>query len=1213
MHNNKPKSFIRRRRYTYTTLGLAALFSLKPLAVIAADSTWLANPATNNYLNNANWSAGLPGGGDTAFFDTSTQTALVANIAGFDVGGWTFNPGASNYTIDIAGSVLNFVGTGIVINGGSLVIDSSDDARLSFLNSSSAGSATIFNSYFLHFEGNSTADNATIINNPNSFFLINGITPASISVGSLAGAGNFGLGSKQLITGGLNTSTTISGVLSGTGGSLEKIGTGTLTLTGTNTYTGGTTISGGALQIGNGGTTGSIVGDVVNDSSLVFNRSNAMTYAGVISGTGSLTQAGTGTTTLTGANTYTGDTIISAGTLQIDASERIADTSDLVINGGTFDLNDFDETVANLSGTGGNIDIGTGGTGTLTVNQTVDQTYAGNFSGASGAGQYAIIKNGAATLTLTGTNSQTGVGVVWVAGGRLAVGGGNAIGDSQLVVGAGEFELLSDETIGFLSMNPGGDILLNSNTLTLNTPSGVSGSNNAAISGTGNIIMDGTGIQILSGASTYTGSTTINGGVLIADTLSALGNNGAVTVNSGGELRLSTALAIGSLAGDGAVNLGFAGAHQLTSGGDNTSTTFSGVLSGAGGSLNKTGTGTLTLTGTNTYTGGTTISDGTLQIGNGTTGSIAGDVVNNASLVFNRSNVMTFAGVISGTGAMQQNGAGNLNLTGANTYTGATTINGGILSVNGSIANSATTINTGGTLGGSGTVGSVTINGGTLAPGNSIGTLNVAGNVDFSAGGTYVVEVDAAGNSDLINATGTATLTNGSVLVTPEAGNYGDSTDYTILTAAGGLGGTAFNSASSTLAFLTPTLSYDANNVYLRLQRNTSDYASVAGTPNQMSVATALDTLAGSATGLSNLYSNLNILTADGANQAYDSLSGAQHTHANIVTLQSINQFKNILFDRISGNNQFFANNGQLMLAYNDNGTMTDAGNALLDGEVTANRGWWLRGTGNFGDIENTRNAAGADYKAGGIAAGLDFDLNDNLSLGAALGYTRTDANTANGGLDVGSYQAALYGKHIFMDEYYLSGLAGVGYHDMNSNRSINVGLFSTSAKADYHAWSSNLAIEGGRSLSINSNTSLTPFLGLEYAHTKRDRFSEQGAAGANLFVHEDNHDSLRSVIGTRVAHQWSTNKGYRFQPSAELAWVHEYMENEAGIRAGFSAAPTASFSVDGPDLDRDRARLTLGLDVQLTNMANLNLGYQGEFASSDERHDLAATLRMTW
>ena len=113
-------------------------------------------------------------------------------------------------------------------------------------------------------------------------------------------------GSKTLTVGGNNLSTMVSGVIQdggfrgGTGGSLTKVGTGTLTLAGTNTYTGGTTISAGTVQLGNGGTTGSITGSVVNNGILSFDRSNAVTFFGVISGLGSVTQIGTGATTLTG-------------------------------------------------------------------------------------------------------------------------------------------------------------------------------------------------------------------------------------------------------------------------------------------------------------------------------------------------------------------------------------------------------------------------------------------------------------------------------------------------------------------------------------------------------------------------------------------------------------------------------------------------------------------------------------------------------------------------------------------------------------------------------------------------------------------------------------------------------------------------------------------------------------------------------------------------
>ena len=116
-------------------------------------------------------------------------------------------------------------------------------------------------------------------------------------------------------------------------GALEKAGLGTLILSGTNTYTGGTTITAGTLQLGNGGASGSIVGDVVNNGIFAINRSDAFTFSGVISGSGAFQQIGDGATTLTNTNTYTGPTTVSAGTLIISAAGSI--TSD-VTNNATF-------------------------------------------------------------------------------------------------------------------------------------------------------------------------------------------------------------------------------------------------------------------------------------------------------------------------------------------------------------------------------------------------------------------------------------------------------------------------------------------------------------------------------------------------------------------------------------------------------------------------------------------------------------------------------------------------------------------------------------------------------------------------------------------------------------------------------------------------------------------------------------------------------------
>jgi autotransporter-associated beta strand protein len=69
------------------------------------------------------------------------------------------------------------------------------------------------------------------------------MSSGSMTAGSIEGAGTFSLGSNQLTVGSNNLSTTVSGVIRGTGGSLVKVGSGTLTLSGTNSYTGPTTVS----------------------------------------------------------------------------------------------------------------------------------------------------------------------------------------------------------------------------------------------------------------------------------------------------------------------------------------------------------------------------------------------------------------------------------------------------------------------------------------------------------------------------------------------------------------------------------------------------------------------------------------------------------------------------------------------------------------------------------------------------------------------------------------------------------------------------------------------------------------------------------------------------------------------------------------------------------------------------------------------------------
>ncbi|NBU59528.1 MAG: hypothetical protein EBS23_07150, partial [Betaproteobacteria bacterium] len=154
------------------------------------------------------------------------------------------------------------------------------------------------------------------------------------TVTTSASSGNINLG-----VGGDDSDRTFSGSIqdgSAASLSLAKSGNGTLTLTGTNTYSGVTSVNGGVLRIGDGGTSGSVTGDIFNGTSLIFDRTDSLRYAGDVYGPGSLTKNGAGTLTITGFNTYDGSTTINGGTLAIGGSGFGA-TGDIAIgSGATF-------------------------------------------------------------------------------------------------------------------------------------------------------------------------------------------------------------------------------------------------------------------------------------------------------------------------------------------------------------------------------------------------------------------------------------------------------------------------------------------------------------------------------------------------------------------------------------------------------------------------------------------------------------------------------------------------------------------------------------------------------------------------------------------------------------------------------------------------------------------------------------------------------------
>ncbi|SFO93616.1 autotransporter domain-containing protein [Ralstonia sp. NFACC01] len=452
------------------------------------------------------------------------------------------------------------------------------------------------------------------------------------------------------------TNLVVSGVISGAG-SAAVTGSRTITLTGNNTYTGDTTITTGTLQIGNGGTTGSVAGNIVNNGTLAFNRSDAVTYAGTISGSGNLVQAGAGTLTISGTAGYAGSTTINAGTLALSGAGSIAASSG-VVNNGTFDISATTSgaTISALTGSGA---VALGGQ-TLTLSNA-----AGTFGGVIGGAGGLTVAGG--TQTLSNTNVFTGAATINA--GTLALSGAGSIATSGGVVNNGTFDIsgtTSGATINALTGS--GAVALGSRTLNL---ANASGTFSGAIGGTGGLTLDG-GTQTLSGVNTYSGATTVNAGTLA---LTGAGRLASVTTvaltgaTSALDLSAGVNQTVAHLSGVTGSRVVLGGALTLA---DDSSQTFSGSLSG-NGALIKQGTGTLTLNGvSSSFSGSTTVAGGTLAVGDAANASaVLGGNVLVSALGTLRGHGMV-SGDISSSGVVAPGGSIGTLSVGGNYTQGAT-------------------------------------------------------------------------------------------------------------------------------------------------------------------------------------------------------------------------------------------------------------------------------------------------------------------------------------------------------------------------------------------------------------------------------------------------------------------------------------------------------------------------------------------------------------
>jgi autotransporter-associated beta strand protein len=889
----------------------------------------------------------------------------------------------------------------------------------------------------------------------------------------------------------------------------------------------------------------------------------------------SVTKVGAGTLTLTGTNTYTGATTIS-GTLEISGGGQLAGTSGIVVGQNAGDR------------------------GTLHVSGATSKVVTAGLLTVGGAG------NGTLTIDNAGT----------VTAGSIALGGVSG-GTGTLNIGSAGMAGVLNTT--FISNTAGATGVVNLN------ETDPSYTLSASLNNTLTVNQNGSGTTILTGTNTYSGGTNLNAGTVRVSSNTNLGaTTGGITFN-GGILQLGASITSFSRpvtlnAGGGTIDTG---SFSLAS---------TGTIGGVGG-LTKVGSGTLLLNGTSSYTGGTTVSGGVLR---GTTDSLQGNIVNNANITFAQATDGTYAGVMSGTGSLIKLSAGNLVLVGANTYTGATTITGGTLTVNGSVR-SPVTVGAAGRLSGIGTInGGVNVLG-TLAPGNAAslyGTLTVKGDLQLSAGSVLLVNTNADGRNSRVNATGAVNMA-GSVSVLAGSGNYLANTQYTVLSAGNGLKVAGPTAITTDLAFLTPTVSSDANNLYVTLTRNSTSFSKVAKMSNQRSTAGYLDSLAqsvggapvatvsgGSSAGIqgsaAQVLDQITQMTAAQARNSFSQLAGSDLTQLSRVSQLNTSRILTMLDDHLSDAAtpgaepeapKFRANEADL---YAQSRGMALAASAMQGG-------LWVRSLSTRGSETSRRSIAAdgtpasVDWFGDGLALGFDQWVAPNVLVGAVASYTSSHAelnSTHSSEGTVRTPQVTVYGT---LSEGDLGVRAMLGYaHDFYDSERVLTFESANSRTTAFH---------GANELSAYTETNYTiglgdyrlqPLVGLRYIGVGEGAYEETGGIG-RLAVDARQTRSLASDVGVRLSRPLPAV----FNGGIELrtVWTHDYIARVAQMTAHLAGDSTGnSFNADGAAADRNALLVGASVNTRLRGNLSAHLDYNATLrADTGVQQFLSAAVSYAW
>jgi outer membrane autotransporter protein len=529
--------------------------------------------------------------------------------------------------------------------------------------------------------------------------------------------------------------------------------------------------------------------------------------------------------------------------------------------------------------------------------------------------------------------------------------------------------------------------------------------------------------------------------------------------------------------------------------------------------------------------------------------------------------------------------------------------------------------------------------GGTVAPGNSIGDLSVDW-ITFESGSVFEVEVDESGMADKLIVAGTADLAGGSVVVDPGAGSYVAPVTVTIV--QGGNLLSDFASYGPDFCFLEITPNPNATSIELTIEGNAADLGHCAKTPNQKTIAVALQDArdngnADYSEDIATVFESLRVLTVDEGPAAFDSMTGETLTQFATARLATAQRFGRSLDARIRDHQ--WGSNGAFITASTGAREASDLsadsirpesspvlGVAMLgvgpmgaptvesDGRSDSWIRTWIDGSGIYGDVDGNANESGFDYTIWGGSLGTDVLLAEHWVLGLAGGYANTDLDfsSRSGDGEIDTYQGALYAGYV--DPRFHIGVSGrYAYNDMEGEREIS--FINREAKADLDGHDYGARFESGVNLLDIGGIVLQPTTTLNYTHLTQDDVTETGANSLNLALEDYDLDSLVLGVGMRVRGRWKIEQDLWMVPELHGRWLHEFLDTDRIIDARLVSAPldASAFQIQGVELPRDSGSVGVAWSVITDSAWAVTASYDAILNEDLVQHVGSLALHIEW